>query len=78
MNSGMLKTQSLHTNLATLFLRLILGGMFIRVGYMKLTAYDQMLTMFGDPIGIGTKLSVILVIFAEFFCGIFVTLGLTK
>jgi putative oxidoreductase len=42
---------------------------------MKLTAYDEMLTMFGDPIGIGTKLSVILVIFAEFFCGIFVTLG---
>jgi putative oxidoreductase len=31
--------------------------------------------MFGDIIGIGSKLSLNLVIFAEFFCGIFVTLG---
>lgn len=76
MNKRILSTQPLHTDLAALFLRLILGCMFVRVGYMKLIAYDQMLTMFGDPIGIGTKLSVILVIFAEFFCGILVTVGL--
>ena len=75
MRSSILRPQSLSTDLAALFLRLIVGCLFIRVGYMKLTAYDEMLTMFGDPIGIGTKLSVILVIFAEFFCGIFVTLG---
>lgn len=32
--------------------------------------------MFGDIIGIGAKLSFNLVIFAEFFCGIFIVLGL--
>ena len=31
--------------------------------------------MFGDPIGIGSELSLILVIFAEFFCAILVTIG---
>ena len=43
---------------------------------MKLIGFDEILPMFGDIIGIGSKLSLILVIFAEFFCGIFVTIGL--
>lgn len=67
---------SLNTDLASLVLRLIFGGMFIYHGYPKLIGYDQMVEMFGDPIGIGSELSVILVIFAEFFCGIFILLGL--
>lgn len=70
-----LRTQSLSTDLATLLLRLIFGGMFIRYGYMKLSEFDQFVTMFPDSIGIGSRLSLILVIFAEFFCGIFVTVG---
>ena len=56
-------------------LRLIFGGLFIRYGYMKFAAYDQILPMFGDVIGIGSRLSFNLVIFAELFCGIFVALG---
>ena len=67
--------QSLNTDLAALMLRLIIGGLFIRYGYMKLAAYDQILPMFGDIIGIGPRLSFNLVIFAELFCGIFVALG---
>lgn len=67
---------SLNTDLASLILRLIFGGMFIYHGYPKLIGYNQMVEMFGDPIGIGSELSVILVIFAEFFCGIFILLGL--
>jgi len=67
---------SLNTDLASLVLRLIFGSMFIYHGYPKLIGYDQMVEMFGDPIGIGSELSVILVIFAEFFCGIFILLGL--
>jgi len=31
--------------------------------------------MFGDPIGIGTELSLILVIFAELICGFLVAIG---
>lgn len=67
---------SLDTDLAALLLRLIFGGMFIYHGYPKLAGYNEMLAMFGDPIGIGSELSLILVIFAEFFCGILIVLGL--
>jgi putative oxidoreductase len=66
----------LNSGVAALVLRLIFGGMFIYYGYSKITAYNEILPMFGDIIGIGSKLSFNLVIFAEFFCGIFVTLGL--
>ena len=68
-------TLSLNTDAAALILRIIFGGMFIYHGWPKLENYDMMLQMFGDPIGIGTQLSLILVIFAEFFCGIFILLG---
>ncbi|KIC89620.1 DoxX family protein [Flavihumibacter sp. ZG627] len=70
------KPGSLHTDLATLLLRLIVGGLFIRYGWMKIVNYDQILPMFGDIIGIGSRLSFNLVIFAEFFCAILVVLGL--
>lgn len=66
---------SLNTDLAALVLRLLFGGMFIYHGWPKLTGYSKMVEMFGDPVGLGSELSVILVIFAEFFCGIFILLG---
>ena len=67
--------RSLNADFAALLLRLIFGGMFIRYGYMKLVSFEEILPMFGDIIGIGSKLSLILVIFAEFVCGILVTAG---
>ncbi len=73
---ALFKTGSLNTDLATLLLRLIVGGLFIRYGWMKIVNYDQILPMFGDIIGIGSRLSFNLVIFAEFFCAILVVLGL--
>jgi putative oxidoreductase len=76
MTNFLLRYPSLHTDLAALLLRLIFGGLFIYHGYGKIIAYDQMATMMGDPIGIGSRLSLNLLIFAEFFCGILVTLGL--
>lgn len=72
----LLQPFSLNTDLATLTLRLVFGGMFIFHGWPKLADYNGMVAMFGDPVGIGTELSVILVIFAEFFCGILILLGL--
>ena len=66
---------SLNTDFAALLLRLIFGGLFVRYGYNKLAAYDQILPMFGDIIGIGSKLSFNLVIFAELVCGFFVLIG---
>lgn len=71
-----LSTRSLNSDLATLFLRLIFGGLFVKYGYMKFVNYDHILPMFGDVIGIGAKLSFNLVIFAELICGFFVLIGL--
>ncbi len=66
----------LSSDLAALMLRLIFGGLFIYYGYSKIAAYDQILPYFKDVIGIGSKLSFNLVIFAEFFCGFLVAVGL--
>lgn len=75
MKSKLFAYPSLNTDLATLFLRLIVGGLFVRIGYNKLINYDQILPMFGDIIGIGAKLSFNLVIFAELVCGFLVLIG---
>jgi len=72
----LISTTSLNTDFATLLLRLVFGGMFIFHGYPKLANYSEMVKMFGDPIGIGNELSVILTIFGEFVCGILIVLGL--
>ena len=66
----------LDADIAALLLRLIMGGLFIRYGFNKFIGYDQILPMFGDIIGIGSKLSFNLVIFAELICGALVALGL--
>ena len=66
----------LNTDFAILLLRLLFGILFIWHGYQKIDAYNQYVGMFPDLIGIGGKLSFQLVIFAEFGCGILVTLGL--
>lgn len=63
-------------DLVVLLLRMILGGLFIYHGWQKIASYDKILPMFTDIIGIGSKLSFNLVIFAEFFCGILVVIGL--
>ncbi len=75
MKSILFRTRPFNTDVAALLLRLAFGGLFTWHGYMKLAAYDQILPIFGDIIGIGSKTSFHLVIFAEFFCGILVTIG---
>ena len=75
MKNKLLSSQSLNTDLATLLLRLIFGGLFIYYGYLKIASYNQILPMFGDIIGIGSKLSFNLVIFAELIGGFLVLIG---
>lgn len=75
MKNKILSFHSLDTHLASLLLRLVFGGLFVYYGWLKLSNYGQMLGMMGDPIGLGPRLSLQLVIFAEFFCGLFVLLG---
>jgi putative oxidoreductase len=75
MKNKLFSYHSLHTDLASLLLRLLFGGLFVRYGYMKITSYNEILPMFGDIIGIGSKLSFNLVIFAELVCGFLVLIG---
>jgi putative oxidoreductase len=66
----------LSADLGALLLRLLFGGLFIWYGWQKIEGYDKYIGMMQDYIGIGGRLSYNLVIFAEFFCGILITLGI--
>ncbi len=61
---------------AALLLRLALGGLIIPHGYSKLINFAAKSSTFADPFHIGAPASMALVIFAEFFCGVFILLGL--
>ncbi|HMC98668.1 MAG TPA: DoxX family protein [Ferruginibacter sp.] len=70
-------------NVAMLLLRLCVGGLMIPHGYDKLVHFNTFLH--GDAnhqafnvsfLGLSYYISFCLLIFAEFFCAIFVTLGL--
>lgn len=75
MKNKILSYHSLNTDLAILILRTAFGGLFLFHGLTKLISFDKFLPMFPDLIGIGSRTSFILVIFAELFCGFFVLIG---
>ena len=76
MNNKILNYRSLNSDLAILILRLTFGGLFVYHGYSKVIAFNDILPHFEDIIGIGPKLSFILLIFAELVCGFLVAIGL--
>ena len=76
MRNFFLKCQPLSADFAALLLRLLFGVLFIWYGWMKIDGYDKYIGMMPDYLGIGSRLSYNLVIFAEFFCGILVALGI--
>ncbi|WP_424492601.1 DoxX family protein [Salinimicrobium sp. GXAS 041] len=45
-------------------------------GYPRLINFSKISSEFADPLGIGTETSLALVVFAEFFCSIFLVIGL--
>jgi putative oxidoreductase len=61
---------------ALFILRIGLGGLIIPHGYQKLVNFAKWSSTFSDPFHIGTTTSLILTIFAEFFCGMFIVLGM--
>lgn len=61
---------------ALLVLRLTVGALMIPHGYNKLVNFASMSAKFVDPFHIGTNATVALVVFAEFFCAVFIVLGL--
>ena len=70
-----LSIQPFNTDLGILLLRLILGGLFTWHGYDALNHYKLYLSMSTSTIGLGAKFEFNLVVFAQFFCGIFIALG---
>ena len=61
---------------AMLILRLSVGILMLLHGYDKLMHFAQYKGQFMDFMGIGKTTSLVLVVFAEFFCSLFLILGL--
>ena len=63
-------------NTALLLLRLCLGLLMINHGYDKLIHFGDKHNTFMNFLGIGSTMSYALVVFAEFFCALFIIIGL--
>src|SRR5215212_3332438 len=61
---------------AMLLLRLISGVLILNTGYYKLIHFSEIQPKFINWMHLGNTTSLSLVIFAEFFCAIFLILGL--
>lgn len=61
---------------AMLVLRLGLGILMMMHGYNKLVHFGEMQHKFMNFLGMGSTISLALVVFAEFFCSLFLILGL--
>ncbi|WP_373497284.1 DoxX family protein [Aquiflexum sp.] len=62
-------------DLGLAILRISTSLMLVPHGWGKIENFSERLTTFRDPIGLGSALSLQLVIFAEFFCAILLALG---
>ncbi len=77
MKNVLFSNRPFATDLGLLLLRIAAGGfMAYSHGWGKLQKVLDGDMGFADPIGIGEEVSLVLTVFAEFFCGILVVLGL--
>ena len=63
-------------NTAMLLLRLGFGILMMMHGYQKLVNFGSLQHSFMNFLGMGSTISLALVVFAEFFCSLFIILGL--
>ena len=65
------------TDAGLLVLRLWLGlSLLLLHGWAKLTSFSAMAGKFPDPIGVGSRTSLTLTVFAEVVCAVLIVLGL--
>lgn len=64
------------SSLLILVLRLFLGVMILIHGVDKLTNFDQLSETFPDIMGLGSYTSLMIAVFAEFCCSLFLLCGL--
>ena len=64
-------------NFSMLFLRFVFGVLILaKHGYDKMMKFETLQTSFYSFMGMGSKFSLILAIFAEVLCALFIVLGL--
>lgn len=68
--------QGHHYSLVLLALRLLFGGLLLAHGLDKWIHFYELEAIFPDPLGVGSRFSLMLCIFAEVICSCFVILGL--
>lgn len=64
-----------YLDVALLMLRCQVGILLLTHGYPKLANFSERMDQFADPFGLGSTVSLALVVFAEFFCSIFLIVG---
>ena len=68
---------STNVDVALLLLRVMVSAMMLTHGYGKfVNLFGDEPIQFADPLGLGVTLSLILAVFAEFFCSLFLALGI--
>jgi putative oxidoreductase len=63
-------------NTAMLLLRLGVGILMMHSGYYKLVHFAELQPKFMNFLGMGSSMSLAMLVFAEFFCSMFLILGL--
>ncbi|MGK7390483.1 MAG: DoxX family protein [Candidatus Cyclobacteriaceae bacterium M2_1C_046] len=76
MRSKLLRTtNSAYASLGLLILRIAFGALLLTHGFPKLMKLLEGNMQFGDPLGLGSGVSLVLAVFAEFLCSILVIFG---
>nr|WP_321353966.1 DoxX family protein [uncultured Draconibacterium sp.] len=70
------KLNNASVDLSLLLLRLAIGSFMLIHGYSKFQNLLAGEMQFADPLGLGPEVSLVLAVFSEFFCSIFIILGL--
>ena len=73
----LLNSEAISEDLGYLLLRVSSGGtLFWYHGWPKVAAFGDRVDNFADPFGLGSAVSLVLIIFAEVLCSALVVLGL--
>lgn len=72
----LLRIAPLSLDFGLLVLRVASACIIMTHGWPKLSHFNERFHAFADPYGLGTEITFTFAVFAEFFCAIFVGLGL--
>lgn len=70
------KYSNVSFNLGVFILRVILGAVLMNHGYQKLIAFSKIKHSFLNFLQMGSTTSLVLIIFAELFCGFLIMIGM--